>query len=103
MYPSALSASSPDFHGGFKEKIKDILSVKNFPSILKKLNAYFKDEHNKSKKKPKNKKLVRKIEIDQHICCYCCNFNLRTLYVIGFGLLVIPIPTGAARVFSLTD
>ena len=102
LYPSAPLLENIDLEKRLEKKINDVNSFNNHINNVKEMISYFKDKNNKSKKKYKNYKTLNTVlESVDSIVIIGTTSTSKSLSVIGFGLIVLPISAGIACGLSL--
>ena len=105
LYPSAPLLENFDLEKRLEKKINDVNSFNNHINNIKEMINYFKDKNRKSKKKYKNYKTLNTIleSADSIVIigATSTSITLLYLYIIGIGLIILPISAGIACGLSL--
>ena len=101
LYPGA-PLEKDDLEQRLEKKLNDVNSFNNHINNIKEMIFYFKDKHNKSKKKYKNCKTLNTVleSVDSNIIIVATLTSI-TLSVTGVGLIVLAISAGIACTLSL--
>ena len=87
-----------------EKKRKVVNSFNNHINKNKEMVTYFRDKHNKTKKKNKNCKILNTLlESEDSIVIIGATSTSITLSITGIGLNILPTSAGIARAVSLAD